>query len=44
MKNLKTPIHFFKTTEQATERYTHVAKNAIDRIKSTLDELKINDE
>ncbi|MCK4359505.1 MAG: tyrosine-type recombinase/integrase [Candidatus Cloacimonetes bacterium] len=32
-KNLKT-----------TERYTHVSKNAIDRIKSPLDVLKLNDE
>lgn len=32
-KNLKT-----------TERYTHVTKNAIDRIKSPLDELNFNDE
>jgi len=32
-KNLKT-----------TERYTHVFKNAINRIKSPLDELKLNDQ
>ena len=29
---------------ETTERYTHVSKNAIDRIKSPLDELKLNDE
>ena len=32
-KNLKT-----------TERYTHVSKNAIDRIKSPLDELELENE
>jgi len=29
---------------ESTKRYTHVSKNAIDRIKSPLDELKLNDQ
>jgi len=34
----KTPIHFFKITEQATEIYTHVSKKAIDKIKNPVDD------
>ena len=40
-KNLKTPIHFFKTTGQATEIYTHVTSNAMQVIKSPFDSMNI---
>ena len=34
----------FRNNLKTTERYTHVSKNAIDRIKSPLDELELENE
>ncbi len=42
-KSLKTPIHFFKTTGQATEIYTHITKRGLSKIQSPLDEIDIGE-
>jgi len=41
-KNSKTLIHFFKTTGQATEIYTHITHTAKNNIVSPLDNLELN--
>jgi site-specific recombinase XerD len=43
-RSSKTLIHFFKTTGQATEIYTHITSEAIWNIKSPLDNLEIEKE
>ena len=42
-KSSKTPIHFFKTTGQATEIYTHITSTGMNKFKCPLDSIDWED-
>ena len=43
-KSSKILIHFFETTGQATEIYTHITSVGLNKIKSPLDEIDFDDD